>query len=33
MAFLMCGSAAVALLNLLADVAVHALDPRTRDAT
>ena len=33
MAFLMCGSAAVALLNLLADVAVHALDPRTREAT
>jgi peptide/nickel transport system permease protein len=33
MAFLMCGSGAVALLNLLADVAVHALDPRTRDAT
>jgi peptide/nickel transport system permease protein len=32
MAFLMCGSAAVALLNLLADVTVHALDPRTRDA-
>jgi peptide/nickel transport system permease protein len=33
MAFLMCGSAAVATLNLLADVAVHALDPRTREAT
>jgi peptide/nickel transport system permease protein len=33
MAFLMCGSAAVALLNLAADVAVHVLDPRTRDAT
>jgi peptide/nickel transport system permease protein len=32
MAFLMCGSAAVAVLNLLADVAVHALDPRTREA-
>jgi peptide/nickel transport system permease protein len=32
MAFLMCGSAAVALLNLLADVAVHVLDPRTREA-
>jgi peptide/nickel transport system permease protein len=31
MAFLMCGSAAVALLNLTADVAVHALDPRTRE--
>jgi hypothetical protein len=29
----MCGSAAVALLNLAADVAVHALDPRTREAT
>ena len=32
MAFLMCGSAAVAMLNLVADVAVHAIDPRTRDA-
>ena len=32
MAFLMCGSAAVAILNLLADLAVHALDPRTRGA-
>jgi peptide/nickel transport system permease protein len=32
MAFLMCGSAVVALLNLLADVAVHVLDPRTREA-
>ena len=32
MAFLMCGSAAVALLSLVADVAVHALDPRTREA-
>jgi peptide/nickel transport system permease protein len=31
MAFLMCGSAAVALLNLVADVAAHALDPRTRE--
>jgi len=31
MAFLMCGSAAVALLNLAADVAVHTLDPRTRE--
>ena len=33
MAFLMCGSVAVAVLNLLADIAVHALDPRTREAT
>jgi peptide/nickel transport system permease protein len=33
MAFLMCGSVAVAMLSLIADVAVHALDPRTRDAT
>ena len=32
MAFLMCGSTAVAVLNLVADVAVHALDPRTREA-
>lgn len=32
MAFLMCGSAAVALLNLVADIAVHSLDPRTREA-
>ena len=32
MAFLMCGSAAVAVLNLLADIAVYALDPRTREA-
>ena len=32
MAFLMCGSAAVAGLSLVADIAVHALDPRTRDA-
>jgi peptide/nickel transport system permease protein len=32
MAFLMCGSVAVMLLNLVADLAVHALDPRTRDA-
>ena len=31
MAFLMCGSAAVALLNVLADAAVHMLDPRTRE--
>ena len=33
MAFLMCGSVVVAVLNLLADIAVHALDPRTREAT
>jgi peptide/nickel transport system permease protein len=33
MAFLMCGSVAVMLLNLVADLAVHALDPRTRDAS
>lgn len=33
MAFLMCGSVAVMVLNLVADLAVHALDPRTRDAT
>ena len=32
MAFLMCASFAVIVLNVLADVAVHALDPRTRDA-
>jgi len=31
MAFLMCASAAVVMLSFLADVAVHALDPRTRD--
>ena len=31
MAFLMCGSVAVAVLNLVADIVVHALDPRTRD--
>ena len=31
MAFLMCASGAVVLLSFLADVAVHALDPRTRD--
>jgi peptide/nickel transport system permease protein len=30
MAFLMCGSVAVAVLSLVADIAVHALDPRTR---
>jgi len=29
MAFLMCGSAAVVLLGVVADVTVHALDPRT----
>lgn len=33
MAFLMCGSAAVAGLSLVADVVVHALDPRTREAS
>lgn len=32
MAFLMCGSIAVAVLNLVADVAVHVIDPRTREA-
>ena len=32
MAFLMCGSVAVMALNLVADLAVRALDPRTRDA-
>ena len=31
MAFLMCASAAVVMLSFAADVAVHALDPRTRD--
>ncbi len=31
MAFLMCGSVAVMALNLVADVAVYLLDPRTRD--
>jgi peptide/nickel transport system permease protein len=31
MAFLMCASVAVVMLSFLADVAVHALDPRTRD--
>ena len=31
MAFLMCGSAAVVVLNLLADVLVLVLDPRVRD--
>jgi len=33
MAFLMCASVAVVTLSFLADVAVHALDPRTRDAS
>src|SRR3954462_6314530 len=31
MAFLMCASVAVVMLSFLADVAVHALDPRTRE--
>jgi peptide/nickel transport system permease protein len=31
MAFLMCGSVVVAALNLVADVAVYAVDPRTRE--
>ncbi len=31
MAFLMCGATAVALLNIVADVVVRALDPRTRE--
>ena len=31
MAFLMCASIAVVTLSFLADVTVHALDPRTRD--
>jgi len=31
MAFLMCGAAVVAVLNAAADLAVHALDPRTRE--
>ena len=30
MAFLMCASVAVVALNLAADIAVHALDPRVR---
>ena len=30
MAFLMCGSIAVMVLNLVADIAVQAIDPRTR---
>jgi peptide/nickel transport system permease protein len=32
MAFLMCASIAIVVMNVVADVAVHALDPRTRDA-
>ena len=32
MAFLMCASAAVVVLNLIADIAVHAIDPRARSA-
>lgn len=32
MAFLMCAAIAVAFLNVLADIAVHVLDPRTREA-
>jgi peptide/nickel transport system permease protein len=32
MAFLMCGSVAVAVLNLVADVAVLVIDPRVREA-
>ncbi len=32
MAFLMCGSAAVAVLNLVADVVARAIDPRIRHA-
>ncbi len=31
MAFLMCGSIAVMVLNLIADIAVRMIDPRTRD--
>lgn len=31
MAFLMCASVAVVVLNLVSDVAVHALDPRTHE--
>lgn len=31
MAFLMCGAVAVMVLNLLADIAVRTIDPRTRD--
>jgi peptide/nickel transport system permease protein len=33
MAFLMCASVAVVMLSFIADVAVHALDPRTREET
>ena len=33
MAFLMCASMAVVLLSFVADVTVHALDPRTRQST
>ncbi len=33
MAFLMCASIAVVSLSFIADVAVHALDPRTRQST
>jgi peptide/nickel transport system permease protein len=33
MAFLMCASVAVVVLNLVSDVAVHALDPRTHEGT
>jgi peptide/nickel transport system permease protein len=33
MAFLMCGATAVAVLNFVADIAVHAIDPRARPAT
>ena len=32
MAFLMCGAMAVMVLNLLADIAVRCIDPRTRGA-
>jgi hypothetical protein len=31
MALLMCGSAAVVLLGVVADLAIHSLDPRTHD--
>jgi peptide/nickel transport system permease protein len=30
MAFLMCASTVVVILNLLADIALHAIDPRAR---
>lgn len=33
MAFLMCGSVAVIVLNLVADIIVRAIDPRVRDRT